>query len=62
VKLLGKRVAVGRCGEHTILEARGCGGGPRAGEKEGILDGNLGRTVNKAARPERGMLSKAIQC
>jgi hypothetical protein len=58
-----KKGCGGTLREHTILEARDCGG-PPAGEKEGILDGNLARTANKAVRPEKGMLSgsEAIEC
>jgi hypothetical protein len=60
LKLLGKRVAVGRCANIRFSKRET----PPAGEKEGSLDGNLARTANKGVRPEKGMLSgsEAIEC
>lgn len=50
LKLLGKRVAVGRYANVRFSKRETVGGEASAGEKGGNLDGNLARTANKTAR------------
>jgi len=59
LKLLGKRVAVGRCGEHTISKREAVGVAPGRERRKGFWMG-ISKNREQAARPGRGMLSKAI--